>query len=151
MSFITRILDWLDGGDADGSGADLPVDRLASAALLVHVARVDGSFGDGERERLRQLLADRHNLSQRDADALVRHAESYDFEVDDVAELVEAVKHGTEDRTGRGVLSLGYAVAAADGSVAEFEEDLLWRMGRLLGFDDQEIAVIRAESVGPPT
>jgi hypothetical protein len=92
----------------------LPLDaeaeqHLAAAALLVHVARVDGSgpspaprsgrsggLGDGPAGRARPPPASRRPAR-------------------------------------RGLLGLAWAVAAADGQVHEFEDDLVWRVGQLLG------------------
>ena len=48
------------------------------------------------------------------------------------------------DRTERqDLLTMAWAVAAADGRVDEFEEALVERLGRLLGFDDVAIAAAR--------
>ena len=42
------------------------------------------------------------------------------------------------------LLSMAWSVAGADGTVHEFEEALVWRLGRLLRFDDTAIRLARA-------
>jgi uncharacterized tellurite resistance protein B-like protein len=42
---------------------------------------------------------------------------------------------------------MAYRIAAADGAIHEFEDDLIWRTGRLLGFSDSDLAIIKAEAL----
>ena len=46
------------------------------------------------------------------------------------------------------LLSMAYRVASADGVVGEFEDDLIWRMGRLLRLGTDTIEQLRAEALG---
>ncbi|MGO4571961.1 TerB family tellurite resistance protein [Microvirga sp. 2TAF3] len=45
------------------------------------------------------------------------------------------------------LLALAYRVAAIDGVVHEFEDDLIWRMGRLLGLSAETLAAIKGEAL----
>ena len=45
---------------------------------------------------------------------------------------------------------MAYRVAAVDGFVHEFEDDLVWRIGRLLGLDEGAIAAIREDALPQP-
>jgi uncharacterized tellurite resistance protein B-like protein len=38
---------------------------------------------------------------------------------------------------------MAYRIAALDGYLHEFEDDLLWRIGRLLGFSDADVTALR--------
>lgn len=127
----------------------LPLDaeaeqHLAAAALLVHVARVDGTLAAVERDRLARLLTHRFAPNEAQAKALIERAISFDDETRDVAELVEMIGRDLPEEERRGLLGLAWAVAAADGQVHEFEDDLVWRVGQLLGFDDAAITATRA-------
>ena len=42
------------------------------------------------------------------------------------------------------LLAMAWSVAGADGTVHEFEEALVWRLGGLLGFDEAGIVLARA-------
>jgi uncharacterized tellurite resistance protein B-like protein len=119
--------------------------RLAVAALLVHVARVDGRIVEAERARVTELLAARYGLDEVDAERLAARGGALSRGAQ-LADLVEAVGRGPlEER--RWLLAMAYKVAATDGAVEEFEEDLIWRAGRLLGFDDAAVRAIRAEAI----
>lgn len=141
MPLVSRLVSYL--GEALGSDRvhEEPQsrDRLAVAAFLVHVARVDGILDRSERERLISLLRGRFGLTDIQAGRLLEAGAALDSEWPDLAALVEAVATETGDEDRRRLLAMGFAIAKADGQMHEFEEDLLWRVGHLLGFDDDEI------------
>ncbi|KMO38857.1 TerB family tellurite resistance protein [Methylobacterium aquaticum] len=118
--------------------------HLAAVALLVHVARVDGTLAAVERDRLARLLTPRFAPTEADARALIERAISFDNETRDVAAFVEMIGRDVTEEERRGLLGLAWAVAAADGQVHEFEDDLVWRVGQLLGFDEAAITATRA-------
>jgi uncharacterized tellurite resistance protein B-like protein len=115
--------------------------HLGAAALMVHVARVDGAFSQRERDRLEEAVEARFCGSRREAQRLVALAEALDHETPEVSALLEMV--GRDAETRRSILEMAFAVASADGVVREVEADLVWRLGRLLGFDDGEIEAIK--------
>ncbi len=122
--------------------------HLAAVALLVHVARADGRFSAAERHRLEAATHAHFCRSAREATHLVRRAEALDDEVNDVSEILDMIGRGEEDR--RRALTLAFAVATADGAMHEIEENLVWRVGRLLGFDDDAITAIRETQTAQP-
>lgn len=152
MSFVSRLIEMVVGPGASRpipAGAAAPAeDHLAAAALLVHVARIDGDFAEAERATIAAFLRDRFALPAEVAEALLARAGRIDREVDDIADLVEMMGHEIDEPDRRRLLATAYGVAAADGVVREFEDDLVWRMGQLLGFDDAAIAGVRLEVVG---
>jgi uncharacterized tellurite resistance protein B-like protein len=44
-------------------------------------------------------------------------------------------------------MAMAYRIAALDGHLHEFEENLLWRIGRLLRFSEPEIAILRESAL----
>jgi uncharacterized tellurite resistance protein B-like protein len=142
MSVISRLRELFAphlGLEAPTPEADA---RLTVAALLVLVARADGRMLDVEQTGLRTLLRSRFSLTDEQVSGLLG-------EVDAVADFDQAVtlserilvEIDPDDRPE--VMALAYRIAALDGFLHEFEEDLLWRIGRLLGFPDAEVAAIR--------
>ncbi|MFE1603031.1 TerB family tellurite resistance protein [Methylobacterium sp. ID0610] len=117
---------------------------LAAVALLVHVARVDGTLAPVERERLARLLVGRFAQTEAEAEAVIARAIDVDDEIRDVADLVAMIGRDASETERRNLLGMAWAVAAADGRVHEFEDDLVWRLGQLLGFDETQIAGARA-------
>lgn len=147
MSLIARLRAY--AADAFGLAghtdlADVADERLATIALLVHVARADGILAPVETERLARLVEGRFAGTRAEAEALIVRAAAFDAQTRDMAALVELMGHDA-DRAARGrLLAMAWSVAAADGVVHEFEEALVWRLGRLLGFDDAAIGRARS-------
>jgi uncharacterized tellurite resistance protein B-like protein len=122
-------------------------EHLAATALLVHVARVDGVLAPAEAERLARLVRGRYAATPEAADALIARASAFDAETRDIAMLVEMIGRDADGDERRKLLAMAWSVAGADGTVDEFEEALVWRLGKLLGFDDGAIAGARGEGL----
>ena len=117
--------------------------HLAATALLVHVARVDGILAPAESERLSRLVQGHYADGPDAARVLIERATAVDVEIRDVVSLVEMLPHEADRSERQELLTMAWSVAAADGRVDEFEEALVERLGRLLGFDDAAIAAAR--------
>lgn len=118
-------------------------ERLAAIALLVHVARADGILAPEETERLGRLVEGRFTETRAEAEALIARAAAFDAQTRDMAQLVEMIGHEVgPDRRAR-LLAMAWSMAGADGSVHEFEEALVWRLGGLLGLDEAAIGEAR--------
>jgi uncharacterized tellurite resistance protein B-like protein len=143
MSLIARLRAYAT--EALGVGAAEPVDdtHLAATALLVHVARVDGILAPAESERLSRLVQGHYAEGPDAARALIARATAVDAETRDLASLVEMIPHEANTAERQDILTMAWSVAAADGTVDEFEEALVERLGRLLGFDEAAIAASR--------
>lgn len=155
MSLIARLrayaVEALGIGAPDGRGAATDDAHLAATALLVHVARVDGILAPSESERLARLVEGRYADGPAAAHALITRATAVDTEIRDVASLVEMIPHETNAAEREALLAMAWSVASADGVVDEFEEALVERLGRLLGFDEAEIfAARRRGTAGAP-
>ncbi len=153
MSLVSRLIDLVAdavGSRTGPSGTDsVPDERLAAAALLVHVARVDGRIVDTERSRLETFAQGAFGPTREAAVRLVARADAVDRETDGLSDLVERMGHDLPAQERRRLLACAYEIAVADGRLHEFEDDLVWRLGRLLGFADAEILGIRAGAVAP--
>ena len=150
MSIVTRLIGLVAEATrpADPTPSpDVPDERLAAAALLVHVARVDGRMEDLERRALVRLLHDGFGLADDAAERFVTRADALDREVDDIASLIDMMGHSLDDGNRQRLLAMAWEVAAADGTVQEFEHDLLWRMGQLLGLPDGDRERIGEEAL----
>ena len=117
--------------------------RLALTALLVRVARSDGTFDAEERARIDRILAARYALSPFEAVKLRGEGEALETEAPDTVRFTRAIKDAVpyEDRIG--VIEALWQVVLADG-VREAEEDALLRLvSNLLGIKDMDNARAR--------
>lgn len=116
--------------------------RLTVAALLVLVARADGRVLQVEETGLHMLLRSRFGLSAEQVEAVIGQVDIW-AEPDPAATLAERILQDVGPDERPAIMTLAYRMAAVDGFVHEFEDDLLWRIGRLLGFTDPEITTLR--------
>ena len=107
-------------------------ERLALAALLVHVATVDGRFLDSEAQALETLLADRFALGRPAARRLITKAQTADVEALDFTEFATRLKRRLGPQERARVIELMWSIARADGQVHESEEALIGRVAQLL-------------------
>jgi uncharacterized tellurite resistance protein B-like protein len=144
MSVLTRLRDLFDEiltSEEPGPHQDV---RVSVATLLMLVAQADGRVLQVEEEGLRNLLRSRFELSHEQIGKVLAEAASVADSLDPAVTLSERISQeiGTEAR--KSILAMAYRIAALDGYLHEFEDDLLWRIGRLLGFSDAENASVRA-------
>lgn len=117
--------------------------RLALAALLVRIARSDGTYADGERRRIDRILAARYGLSPFEAPKLRGEAEALEAEAPDTVRFTRAIKDAVPYEDREGVVEALWDVVLADG-VRDHEEDALLRLvANLLGVNDRDSAHAR--------
>ncbi|MBV7397084.1 TerB family tellurite resistance protein [Mameliella sediminis] len=117
--------------------------RLALTALLVRVARSDGTFDDSERDRIDRILAARYGLSPFESARLRSEGEALEAEAPDTVRFTRAIKDAVPYDDRIGVIEALWQVVLADG-VRDAEEDALLRLvSNLLGIRDIDSARAR--------
>ena len=112
--------------------------RLALGALLVRLARTDGSYDASEITQINQVLMRRYALDQAGAEALRAECEALEAEAPDTVRFTRAIKDAVPYPDRLGVIEAMWAVVMADG-VRDQEEDSMMRMiAPLLGVTDQD-------------
>jgi uncharacterized tellurite resistance protein B-like protein len=146
MSLITRLRDLIHPSvGANGHPAD--GEHLTVAVLLTLVAHVDGRVLKIEEDELRSLLKARFGLDPEQAANLMNHVREIEATIDPTTTLVDRIIHDISPEERPRLLAMAYRIAAIDGKVHEFEDDLIWRTGRLLDFSESDLAAIKAEAL----
>ena len=121
---------------ADGSKPPARFDdndhRLAAAALLIHVAAIDGSMSQAERSRLRAVLMQRFRLDDSAADELVHEAAEVERDAVDLYRFTSLINRSLDEDGRCRIVEMMWQVVFADGKVSEFEDNLIWRAADLL-------------------
>jgi uncharacterized tellurite resistance protein B-like protein len=146
MSVITRLRDLLHDSLAPDDPADTG-EHLTVAALLILIARADGRTLKVEEEGLRVLLGSRFGLTREQAERLLDHASEIEGTLDPSTTLIDRIAQDVAFEDRPRLLALAYRIAAIDGAVHDFEDDLIWRTGRLLDLSDVEMAAIKADAL----
>jgi len=111
--------------------------RLAAAALLFHVIAVDGVVSPEEREKLTEVLMRRYQLDRSDVQRLIAAAETADNEAIDLYGFTHVLKQQLDPAGRERIVELMWILVYADGSVHEFEDNVVWRVAELLGVSSE--------------
>lgn len=112
--------------------------RIALGALLVRLARADGSYDADEIAQIDAVLMQRYALSPDEATALRADCEIAEAEAPDTVRFTKAIKDAVpyEDRIG--VIEALWSVVLADGVRDRHEDAMLRMVAPLLGVTDQD-------------
>lgn len=124
--------------------------RLATAALLIHVANVDGKIEPPERQRLRELIEERFGLDEAATTRLIERAEQSDKEAVDFFHFTNVLKRSLDDDGRHKIIEMMWDVVFADGEVTEFEENVVWRIAALLGVSNRDRVMLRQKVADEP-
>ncbi len=139
---IGKIKTLLLGG---GAGEDAAKGRrgpgdlqLATAALLVEAACMDGHFDQRERATIAALLAGQFGLAARDVAELVGEGQKAAQDSSQIYAFTRVVKDLFSDRERVRMIEMLWEVVYADGRVDEYESNLMRRVAGLLYVPDRE-------------
>jgi uncharacterized tellurite resistance protein B-like protein len=120
------------GGTAGAAAGETQRLQLATAVLLVEVMRADGHFDSSEQARVRAALVEKFGLADDVAARLVELATSTAKEATDLFGFTSRLNEQFSEAQKLRMIELMWAVAYADGALADHERHLLWRVADLL-------------------
>lgn len=136
LSSLRRFLSDMSAGEDRAQVGEDEV-QLAAAALLFHVIAVDGMASEEERANLTALLERRFDLDDGAARSLVNAAEEADAEAVDLYSFTSVLKRRLDEADRERIIEMMWQLVYADGSVHEFEDNVVWRVAELLGVSSQ--------------
>jgi uncharacterized tellurite resistance protein B-like protein len=116
--------------------------RLAVAALLVHLAAVDGSASEAEKDAVRNSLMDYYGLGEAEVDTLVTEATRRDSEAVDFYRFTSAITQLPEEERIE-IIRMMWQVVFADDKNHELEDNMVWRIAELIGVSARQRTVLR--------
>lgn len=124
------------------AGLDKNDPKLSVAALLVHLAAVDGQMKDTEREVIKGVLQDHYGLDAASVEKLVREAAVRDAEAVDFYKFTAAITQlEMEDRIE--IIRMMWLVVFADKNNHELEDNMVWRIAELIGVSSRDRTILR--------
>lgn len=117
--------------------------RLAAAALLVHLAAVDGHISPTERAAIRQALMDGYGLDEAAVDTLMREAAQKDAEAVDFYRFTSTLA-GLELEERLAIIEMMWRVVYTDDTNHELEDNMVWRVAELIGVSARERTTLRS-------
>ena len=116
--------------------------KLAVAALLVHLAAVDGSVKGEEREAIKNALMDYYELEEGDVEKLVAEATRQDAEAVDFYRFTSALT-ALEDKDKLQIVRMMWQVVFADKKNHELEDNMVWRIAELIHVSARDRTILR--------
>ena len=118
--------------------------RLAVAALLVHLAAVDGVTSPAEREAVRGILIDHYDIGEAEVDRLIAEAHRHDAESVDFYRFTSAIAN-LPDPEKLAIVRMMWQVVFADGRNHELEDNMVWRIAELIHVSARDRTVLRQQ------
>ena len=106
--------------------------RLATAVLMIDVARADHLFEESEFDRVLQLIERHFELSPEAAAELVNLANEKADDLVSVHELTELLHEHLDESEKARIIGLLWEIAYADGRLDKYEDSLVLKISDLL-------------------
>ena len=119
-------------GEADDSAERQHALDLATAVLMVQVARADYRFEETEYEALLKLIERHLDLTPEEASELANEAGEHAEEAIDVHAFTKRLHEHLSDTDKARVVSMLWRVAYADGRLDKYEDSLVLKISDLL-------------------
>jgi len=123
---------------APGAGTGASKLQLAAAALLVEAAKLDGDFDDRERQRIAEILNTHLGVDSVSTDALIEAADRESEQAGGLYAFTREIRDNFAHGERVAMVEMLWDVAYADGSLHDFEANLLRRVAGLLYVTDRE-------------
>lgn len=112
--------------------------RLAATALLIHVISLDGEPSEVEQRKLHALLESRFELDPGTADKLIASATLVEGEAVDLYHFTSVIMRQVDEPGRLKIIEMMWELVFADGTVTEFEENVVWRAADLLAVSSRD-------------
>ena len=121
--------------------------ELASAALLVEVARADFEITPEELARLIDLLAATFDMSPEDVELVTQQANDQVENAVSLHDFTRVINEHCSPEEGSELIGLMWQVAAADGDLSKYEDHLIRRVADLLYVPHQEFIRLKHQAL----
>ncbi len=118
--------------------AQVPSVQIASAALLVEAALVDGAFDLAERAQIQDVLAHMFKFSEAELNDVVEDAIERVAQSNQMYGFASAIKDNMDYDRRVELMQMLWEVVYADGVLDDFEANLVRRVSGLLYVTDQD-------------
>lgn len=121
--------------------------KTAVAALLVHLASVDGEASPDERAAISGILKKHFELGDAEVKALMTEATRQDKDAVDLYKFTSALT-ALDEQERIDIIRLMWEVVFADDVNHEMEDNMVWRVAELIGVSARQRTVLRQQMRG---
>jgi uncharacterized tellurite resistance protein B-like protein len=133
LNIVKRFFSKETDGSIDTDGQETGHDiHVATCALLVEIARIDGTFTDEEMETVLSILKEKYGLSRENADALIAEAEKQLEESVDLWQFARLINENYSNEEKREIIETLWQIVYVDGKMDQYEHYLMNKLKNLL-------------------
>jgi len=118
------------------TGHDL---RVATCALFVEMARIDGTFTEAEMETIFSILKEKYGLSQEHADALIEEADKELDESVDLWQFARLINENYSNDEKIEIVETLWRIVYVDGKMDQYEHYLMNKLKNLLRLSHDQL------------
>jgi uncharacterized tellurite resistance protein B-like protein len=121
--------------------------RVAFVALCFQVMEADGNISEKERQRFRDLLRERFDLSEDKLKQLIKAGYDAGSEAVDYYRFTSDLRRHLVNEDDRvELLGILWQIVYADGERSEIEDHVIWRIADLLGVSGRDRVLQRQQA-----
>jgi len=106
--------------------------RMATAVLMIDVARADHVFEDSEFDRVLKLIETHFDLTPEQAAELVNSADEKAEDLVSLHDFTQLLLHNLDEQEKARIIGLLWQIAYADGQLDKYEDSLVLNISDLL-------------------
>ena len=146
---LDRLKKFLQDDDRAKQAAEKGVDevQLAAAALLLEAAGRDGELDPQERDKIEHLIARRFEIGEAEIERLLTQSEERLENTHQILSFTRAIKNNLEHEERIEVLEMLWEVVYADGTLHDYEANLMRRVAGLIYVTDRESGEARKRAL----
>jgi uncharacterized tellurite resistance protein B-like protein len=134
--FFSRPEDSNSGHTPEGTPHDI---RIATCALLLEMASIDGEFDETEKDHIISILKNNYDLSDEVANALLEQSNKKLEQSIDLWRFAQLINHKYSQAEKIQVIEMVWRIAYADGSLDKHEDYLVHKMANLLRLSHKQL------------
>lgn len=125
--------------------------RMATAVLMVDVARADHSFDDSEFDRILELIEKHFDLTAEDTAELVVAAHERSEEAVSAYEFTKLLHDSLQEREKSRIVALLWQIAYADGQLDKYETSFVLKISDLLHVSRARVMRLKHDAGNEPS
>ena len=110
----------------------------AAAGLLIEAAMMDGTFDKAERTKITELLIKQFELPEEVVEEIITAAEETNAELVELYSITKVVRDHFDESERIRMVEMLWEVIYSDGTLDDFETNMMRRVGGLLYVSDRE-------------
>lgn len=113
--------------------------RIATCALLLEMANIDGKFSDSEKENIISILRNNYNLSDEHANDLIKAADEELKNSIDLWQFTNLINQNYSIDEKIQIIEIVWQIVYTDGKLDKYEDYLMHKLAKLLRLSHKQL------------